>query len=114
MKKIEAIVRKEKFPGIDEALKKIGVGGLTYLNAEGRGRSRGEAMLSDRGTKTYRPEYVEKIKLEIIVKDSDAQRVIDAIVKNATTNSLGDGKVFLSSVEQVYDIASRDSGENVI
>lgn len=114
MKKIEAIVRKEKFPSIDEALKKIGVGGLTYHSAEGRGRSRGAEMLSDRGTATYRPEYVERIKLEIIVRDSDAQKVVDAIIKNASTNSLGDGKVFVSSVEQVYDVASRESGEKVI
>jgi len=114
MKKIEAVIRKEKFPEVDQALKATGVGGLTYITAEGRGRSRGEEMLADRGTRTYRPEYVERIKLEVIVKDSDMQRVIDAIMRTASTHSIGDGKIFLTSIEQVYDISSSTSGESAL
>ena len=114
MKKIEAVIRKDKFSDVDRALKAIGVGGLTYVTAEGRGRSKGEEMLADRGTKTYRPEYVERIKLEVIVKDSDTQRVIDAIMRTASTHSIGDGKIFLTSVEQAYDISSSASGDNAL
>lgn len=114
LKKIEAIVRRESFPDIDNALKKIGISGLTFFDAEGRGRTKGREMMSDRGTRTYRPEYVERTKLEIIVKDSDAQKVVDVVLKNAKTGSIGDGKVFVCSVEQGYDISSGESGEKSI
>jgi nitrogen regulatory protein P-II 1 len=114
MKKIEAIIRKERFSQIDEALKEIGVGGLTYFEVAGRGRARGEEMISDRGTKTYHPEYVERIKVEIIVEDEDSQRIIDAIMNNASTGSIGDGKVYVYSVDRFLDIATKKDGEEGI
>ena len=114
MKKIEAVIRKERFPEIDEALKSIGIGGLTFLDAEGRGRAKGREMVSDRGTRTYRPEYVERTKLEIIVKDADAQKVIEVILKNARTGAIGDGKIIVCSVDEAYDIASGETGEKSI
>lgn len=114
MKKIEAIVRKERFSLVDEALRQIPVGGLTYSRAEGRGRSKGAEIVGDRGTKTYQPEYVERIRLEIVVRNSDADRVLEAILKNATTGSAGDGKIFVSSIDQAYDIGSRETGEKAI
>ena len=114
MKKIEAVVRKERFPEIDEALKTIGISGLTFLDAEGRGRAKGREMLSDRGTRTYRPEYVERTKLEIIVKDADAQKVVDVILKHGRTGSIGDGKIFICSVDEAYDIASGETGDKSI
>ncbi|MGI0092309.1 MAG: P-II family nitrogen regulator [Nitrososphaerales archaeon] len=114
LKKIEAIVRRERFPDIDGALKQIGIGGVTFFDAEGRGRAKGREMLSDRGTRTYRSEYVDRTKLEIIVKDSDAQRVIDVILKNGKTGAVGDGKIFVSIVDEGYDIASGEAGEGSI
>lgn len=114
LKKIEAIVRKEKFPDVDEALKEVGIGGLTFFSVEGRGREKGEEMVSGRGTRTYRPEYLERTKLEIVVKDSDAQRVIDIILKNAKTGSVGDGKVFVWSIDEGYDITSSQSGATAV
>ena len=114
MKKIEAMVRKERFSTIDEALKKIGVGRLTYFEVEGRGRAKGEEMVSDRGTKTYHPEYIERIKVEIIVRGKDAQNVIDAIIDSASTGSIGDGKLYVYPIDRVYDIASKKDGEEGI
>ena len=90
------------------------MGGLTYLDAEGRGRARGEEMLSDRGTRTYKPEYIERVKIEIVVKDSEAERVVQAILDSATTKSLGDGKIFVSPVEKTYDIGSGETGDDVV
>ena len=71
-------------------------------------------MLSDRGTRTYRPEYVDRTKLEIIVKDADAQKVVDVILKHGRTGSIGDGKIFICSVDAAYDIASGETGDKSI
>lgn len=111
VKKVEAIVRKEIFPDIDEALKEVGISGLTFSDVEGRGRAKGREMLSDRGTRTYRPEYVERTRLEVLVKEADAHKVVQTIMTNAKTGAFGDGKIFVSPVEEVYDIASGQSGE---
>lgn len=114
VKKVEAIVRKERFPDIDEALKEVGISGLTFSEVEGRGRAKGREMLSDRGTRTYRPDYVERTKLEVLVREADAPKVVQTIMTNAKTGAFGDGKIFVSPVEEVYDIASGQSGETAI
>ena len=114
MKKIEAIVRREVFPDIDNALKLAGIGGLTFFDAEGRGRAKGREMVSGRGAATYQTEYIERTKLEIIVNDSDAKKVIDMIIVHAKTGSVGDGKIFVSKVEEGYDISSGQAGEGSI
>ena len=114
VKKVEAIVRKERFPDIDKALKEVGISGLTFSKVEGRGRAKGREMLSDRGTRTYRPEYVERTKLEVLVKGADVPKVVQTIMANAKTGAFGDGKIFVSQVEEVYDIASGQSGERAI
>ena len=79
IKMVEAIIRKEKFPDIDNALKEIGISGLTFFDVEGRGRAKGMEMVSGRGAATYTPEYVERAKVEILVKDSDVKKVVAAI-----------------------------------
>jgi nitrogen regulatory protein PII len=114
LKKLEAYVRKEKFSEIDEELKRAKVGGLTFIIAEGRGRSEGEKLSPGRGTKPYTPEYIDRLKLEVIVKDMDVKKVVDAIIKTASTHSTGDGKVFLSPVEQIFDIGSGETGDKAI
>ena len=114
LKKIEAIVRKEKFQDIDSALKEIGISGLTFFDVEGRGRAKGFEMISGRGAATYHPEYVEKTKLEILVKNADVQRVVTAIVKAAKTGEIGDGKILVSQVENAWDIATGGSGDSSI
>ena len=114
MKKIEAIVRRESFPDIDDALKRAGINGLTFFDAEGRGRSKGREMVAGRGARTYQSEYLERTKLEILVKDLDAKKVVDIILANAKTGNVGDGKIFVSNVEQSYDITSGAAGESSI
>jgi nitrogen regulatory protein P-II 1 len=114
LKKIEAIVRRESFPDIDNALKQAGIGGLTFFDAEGRGRAKGREMVAGRGARTYQTEYVERTKLEVIVKDSAAKKVVDIILAHAKTGNVGDGKIFVSNVEEGYDITSGKVGEESI
>ena len=114
MKKIEAIIRKEKFPEVDAALKRLGVGGLTVEEVAGRGRSRETMTVLAKGKWTYEEEYIKRLKLEILVKESNAQDVIDAIMANASTGSVGDGKIFVSSVDEVMDIGSKAVDEKAV
>ena len=114
MKKIEAIIRKERFSNVNESLRKMGTGGLTYFEVMGRGRLRGDEMVSARGTRAYREEYFERIKIEIIVKDDDLERIVEEIIRCATTDSVGDGKIIVSSVDRIIDIGSGNEEEQAI
>ncbi|MDA4117778.1 MAG: P-II family nitrogen regulator [Thaumarchaeota archaeon] len=114
MKKIEAIIRREKFTDVDAALKRLGVSGLTLEEVTGRGRSKDTMTVLAKGKWTYEEEYIKRIKLEILVKDSDAKAVVDAIIAHASTDSVGDGKVFVSSVDEVLDIGSKAVDEKAV
>ena len=114
MKKIEAVIRREKFPAVDEALKQLGIEGLTIEEVSGRGRERTTTTVLARGKWTYEEEYIRRVKLDIIVGDHDAQKVIDAILANASTESVGDGKIFVTSIEEVVDIGSHASDEKAV
>ncbi|HEV2389773.1 MAG TPA: P-II family nitrogen regulator [Nitrososphaerales archaeon] len=114
MKKIEAIIRREKFPAVDEALKKLGVGGLTVEEVAGRGRARHTTTVLAKGRWDYEEEYIKHLKLEILVQESNAQPVIDAIIANASTSSVGDGKIFVSTVDEVLDIGSKAVDEKAV
>lgn len=114
LKKVEAIIRKEKFSDIDSALKEVGIGGLTFFDVEGRGRAKGVEMIFGRGAATYHSEYVEKTKLEILVKNTDVKKVVAAIVKAAKTSEVGDGKILVSLVENAWDISTGGSGESAV
>ncbi len=106
VKKIEAVIRREKFPAVDAALKSLGVGGLTVEEVTGRGRARTTMTVLARGKWTYEEEYIKHLKLDIIVRDEDADKIVQAIIANATTGSVGDGKIFVTSVDEVLDIGS--------
>ncbi len=110
LKIVEAIVRKEKFTDVDTALKEIAISGLTFFDVEGRGRAKGMEMVSGRGAATYHPEFIERVKLEVLVKETDAQKVVNAIAKAAKTGEVGDGKILVLPVENVWDITSGASG----
>lgn len=114
MKKIEAVIRREKFPEVDASLKKLGVGGLTVEEVSGRGRARHTATIHERGTWHYEEEYIRHLKLEILVQDNNAQGVVDAIVASASTGSVGDGKIFVSTVDEVLDIGSKATDEKAV
>lgn len=114
MKKIEAVIRREKFPEVDASLKRLGVGGLTVEEVAGRGRAKEQTTILARGRWSMSEEYVRHLKLEILVQDSNAQGVIDAIMASATTGSVGDGKIFVSTVDEVLDIGSKAMDEKAI
>jgi nitrogen regulatory protein P-II 1 len=114
LKKIEAIIRKEKFPAVDAALKRLGVAGLTVEEVAGRGRARHTTTVLAKGRWNYEEEYINRLKLEILVQESNAKGVIDAIMANASTGSVGDGKIFVSSVEEVMDIGSKATDERAV
>jgi nitrogen regulatory protein P-II 1 len=114
VKKIEAIIRKERFEMVDAALKGIGVGGLTVEEVTGRGRTRIVTTVHQRGVFTNEEEYIRHFKIEILVKDEDAAKVVQAIMNSASTGGAGDGKVFVTSVDQVLDIGSKQSGREAV
>jgi nitrogen regulatory protein P-II 1 len=114
MKKIEAIIRREKFALVDAALKKAGVGGLTMEEVRGRGRTRLLTTVYVKGIWTQEEEYIRHVKLEIIVKDEDAKKVVEEIMSAASTESPGDGKVFVTSVDEFLDIGSKQSGNRAV
>jgi nitrogen regulatory protein P-II 1 len=99
LKKVEAEVRKERFPEVDFALKKIGVSGLTIAEEERAGR----------GMWSYPLENVKHLLLTVVVDDEGVKKVVESIRESASTRSWGDGRIAVSSIEEVFDIGSRRS-----
>jgi nitrogen regulatory protein P-II 1 len=112
LKQIEAIIRKEKFPDVDRGLREIGVGGLTVSEGVGRGRARETETVNVRGKWTFTHERIHRTKISIVVKDEDVKKVVDAVVANASTGSIGDGKVFVIPLEKAMDIGSADANDD--
>jgi nitrogen regulatory protein P-II 1 len=112
MKKIEAIIKPFKLDEVREALSEIGVSGLTVTEVKGFGRQKGHTELY-RGAE-YVVDFLPKVKVEVIVADSLAERAIDSIVKAAHTGKIGDGKIFVTAVEQVVRIRTGESGEAAV
>ena len=109
MRKIEAIIRPEKLDEVRKAIEAVGYPGITITEAEGHGRQKG-GVQQWRG-ETYRVDFLPKVKLEIVVADSDADRIIQAIIKAAKTGSVGDGKIFVSDVRDVIKIRTGERGD---
>ena len=109
MKKIEAIVRPEKLDEVRKAIEAVGYPGMTITEAEGHGKQKG--LTQQWRGETYRVEFLPKVKLELVVVDSDAERIIQAIIKAAKTGSVGDGKIFVSDVRDVIKIRTGERGE---
>ena len=112
MKKIEAIVKPFKLDEVREALSEIGVTGLTVTEVKGFGRQKGHTELY-RGAE-YVVDFLPKVKVEVIVGDALVERAIEALVKAARTGKIGDGKIFVTSVEQVIRIRTGESGEAAV
>jgi nitrogen regulatory protein P-II 1 len=112
MKKIEAVLKPFKLDEVREALSDIGVTGLTVTEVKGFGRQKGHTELY-RGAE-YVVDFLPKVKVEVIVQDALVDRAIEAIVKAARTGKIGDGKIFVTSVEQVVRIRTGESGESAI
>ena len=112
MKKIEAIIRHFKFEDVKEALTKINVVGMTVTECKGFGRQKGHKE-QYRGAE-YTVDFLPKTKLEVVVADGQAQAAIDAIVAGARTGKIGDGKIFVSNLENVIRIRTGESGEGAV
>ena len=112
MKKIEAIIKPFKLDEVREALSEIGITGMTVTEVKGFGRQKGHTELY-RGAE-YVVDFLPKVKLELVVSDEMQEQAIDAIVKAAHTGKIGDGKIFVMSVEQVVRIRTGESGDAAI
>ena len=103
MKKIEAIIKPFKLSLVKDALHEVGVSGMTVLDVKGFGRQRGSTGGVET-SETYDDEFLAKMKVEIIVDDENEQKAIEAIKKAAYSGKIGDGKIFISNIEQVIRI----------
>jgi nitrogen regulatory protein PII len=112
MKKIEAIIKPFKLEEVKEALTEAGVHGMTVSEVKGFGRQKGHTEIY-RGSE-YTVDFLPKVKLEIVVEDGDTAKIVDTIVKAASTNKIGDGKVFVSSIEDAVRIRTGERGDDAI
>ena len=112
MKKIEAIIKPFKLNEVKDALHEIGLLGMTVSEVKGFGRQKGHTEIY-RGSE-YTVDFLPKIKIEIVLGDSEVQGAVDAIVKAAKTGKIGDGKVFISTVEDAVRIRTDERGKTAI
>ena len=112
MKKIEAIIRPYKLDDVREALNAIGIRGITVTEIKGYGRQKGHTEVY-RGSE-YKIEFLPKIKLEIVVNDPMVEQVISTIIQSSKTGEVGDGKIFISDVDEVIRIRTEESGEEAV
>ena len=112
MKKIEAIVKPFKLEEIKDAISGVGVTGMTVTEVKGFGRQKGHTEIY-RGSE-YTVDFLPKLKIEIVVEDSEMESVVDAIVKAAKTGKIGDGKVFVSTLDSAIRIRTEETGANAI
>ena len=112
MKKIEAIIKPFKLEEVKDALGEIGIEGMTVSEVKGFGRQKGHTEIY-RGSE-YTVVFLPKIKLELVVADNRVEAAVSAIVKSAKTGKIGDGKVFVSSVEEAIRIRTEEKGEQAV
>ena len=112
MKQVTAIIKPFKLEEVREALGDVGVSGLTVTEVKGFGRQKGHTELY-RGAE-YVVDFLPKVKVEVVVKDIDVDRCIEAIVKAAKTGKIGDGKIFVTAVEQVVRIRTGETDEAAV
>src|SRR6195952_4304112 len=112
MKKIEAVIKPFKLDEVREGLSEVGVTGLTVTEVKGFGRQKGHTELY-RGAE-YVVDFLPKVKVEVVVADKDVQNCIDAIIKAARTGKIGDGKIFITSVERVVRIRTGELDQSAV
>ncbi len=112
MKKIEAVIRPEKLDGVRTALDRAGYPGITITEVEGHGLQKGSVQ-QWRGEK-FKVDFLPKIKVEIVAKDGDTEKIIQAVLESAYTGGVGDGKIFVTEVDEVVRIRTRERGERAL
>jgi nitrogen regulatory protein P-II 1 len=112
VKKVEAVIKPFKLDEVKEALHEIGVSGITYVEAKGFGRQKGHTELY-RGAE-YVVDFLPKLRLEVVVEDALVERVVEAIAIAARTGRIGDGKIFVTNVEEAIRIRTGERGADAI
>lgn len=112
MKKIEAIVKPFKLEEVKDALGEVGVSGMTITEVKGFGRQRGHTEIY-RGSE-YTVDFLPKIKIELVVSDEQTEEAVGVIVKSARTGKIGDGKVFVTPIEEAIRIRTEEKGEKAV
>jgi nitrogen regulatory protein P-II 1 len=112
MKKIEAIVRPHKLEEVREALLEAGIKGMTILEVRGIGRQKGHKEVY-RGSE-YQIGFLPKIKFEVVVPDDKLEKVVEVILKTAKTGEVGDGKIFISTIDEAIRVRTNEAGESAL
>lgn len=113
MKKIEAMIPAERLSRVNDELKKIGIGGLTCFDTKGRGQVPIQKRSAGRGG-VFTPEFNTNCSILVVVKDSDLDKTINAIVNAASTGLAGEGKIFVSKVDEALDIGTNKKGDSAL
>ena len=112
MKKIEAIIRLEKLEEVTDQLEKFGYPGVSVTRIEGHGRQKG--IVEQFRGREFKVNLIPKIKLEIVCKDADTEKIVKTIIDVAETGEIGDGKIFISAVENAIRIRTGERGESAL
>jgi len=112
MKKIEAIIRPEKLEDLREALEKKGFIGMTVTEVKGRGKQKGIKLEWRVGE--YQVEFLPKVKVEMVIEEKDLETVITVIEDVCSTNSIGDGKIFISTIDEVVRLRTKEKGRGAL
>ena len=112
MKLVTAVVKPHRIEEVKEALRDIGVSGLTTSDVEGFGRQRGHTEVY-RGAE-YQVDFVPKVRLDVVVDDDDAKDVVEVIVKSASTGQIGDGKVWVTTIDEIVRVRTGERGEDAL
>lgn len=112
MKRIEIIIKPFKLEDVKDALAEIGITGMTVIEVKGYGRQKGHSELY-RGAE-YVVDFMPKIKIDIVVEESDVEKVTDVVVEAARTGKIGDGKIFVSPIEDIIRIRTGETGAEAI
>ena len=113
MKKIEAIIRPERFPLVKEAIEKLGYSGITFSDVKGHGKQKG--LVRQWRGREYKIDFLPKIKIELVVEnDGKMEQILSAIVENARIGEVGDGKIFVWPIEDVVRIRTGERGREAV
>jgi len=112
MKKIEAIIKPFKLEEVKDALHELGIQGMTVTEVKGFGRQKGHTEIY-RGSE-YTVDFLPKLKIEIVITDELAETAVNAIIKGAKTGKIGDGKIFLSNIEEAIRIRTEEKGDQAV
>jgi nitrogen regulatory protein P-II 1 len=114
MRQIEAIVRRERFPNVDKALRDLGVSGVTMVEAKGRGRDKVITTSFVKGKWTFTTDVIHRVIVNVVADVSDVDKIVSAIVKSASTKKVGDGKIFVYPILKAIDISTGESDDHTL